>query len=45
MGIPQAFGSMRLAGNVISARPLIEMRHKQSSGKGGGGQPVVSYVL
>ena len=43
MGIPQVFGSMRLAGNVIWARPLIEKRHKQRSGKGGGGQKVVSY--
>jgi hypothetical protein len=43
MGIPQVFGSMRLAGNVIWARPLIEKRRKQSSGKGGGGQTVVSY--
>jgi Ni/Co efflux regulator RcnB len=43
MGIPQVFGSMRLAGNVIWARPLIEKRHKQSAGKGGGGQKVVSY--
>jgi hypothetical protein len=43
MGIPQVFGSMRLAGNVIWARPLIEKRHKQSAGKGGGGQTVVSY--
>jgi hypothetical protein len=43
MGIPQVFGSMRLAGNIIWARPLIEKRHKQSSGKGGGGQTVVSY--
>jgi hypothetical protein len=43
MGIPQVFGSMRLAGNVIWARPLIEKRRKQSAGKGGGGQTVVSY--
>ena len=43
MGIPQVFGAMRLAGNVIWARPLIEKRRKQSSGKGGGGQTVVSY--
>jgi len=43
MGIPHVFGSMRLAGNVIWARPLIEKRRKQSSGKGGGGQTVVSY--
>src|SRR5918995_4038554 len=43
MGIPQVFGSMRLAGNVIWARPLIEKRRKQSAGKGGGGQAVVSY--
>src|SRR5512132_873675 len=43
MGIPQVFGSMRLAGNVVWARPLIEKRHKQSAGKGGGGQTVVSY--
>ena len=43
MGIPQVFGSMRLAGNVIWARPLIEKRRKESSGKGGGGQTVVSY--
>jgi hypothetical protein len=42
MGIPQVFGSMRLAGNVIWARPLIEKRRKQSAGKGGG-QTVVSY--
>jgi len=34
---------MRLAGNVIWARPLIEKRRKQSSGKGGGGQSVVAY--
>jgi len=32
MGILQVFGSMRLAGNVIWARPLIEKRHKQRSG-------------
>jgi hypothetical protein len=43
MGIPQVFGSMRLAGNVIWARPLIEKRRKQSAGKGGGGQTVVAY--
>src|SRR5918995_6975734 len=43
MGIPQVFGSMRLAGNVIWARPLIETRRKQSAGKGGGGQTVVAY--
>jgi hypothetical protein len=43
MGIPQVFGSMRLAGNVIWARPLIEKRRKSSAGKGGGGQTVVSY--
>ncbi len=43
MGIPQVFGSMRLAGNVICARPLIEKRRSQSVGKGGGGQTVVSY--
>src|SRR5918994_6200306 len=42
MGIPQVFGSMRLAGNVIWARQLIEKRRKESSGKGGG-QTVVSY--
>jgi transposase len=36
MGIPQVFGSMRIAGNVIWAPPLIEKRHKQSAGKGGG---------
>ena len=36
--------SMRLAGNVIWARPLIEKRRKQSAGKGGAGkQTVVSY--
>jgi Putative phage tail protein len=44
MGIPQVFGSMRLAGNVIWARPLIEKRSKSSAGKGGGGQTVVSYA-
>lgn len=42
-GIPQIFGAMRLAGNVIWARPLIEKRQKESAGKGGGGQTVVSY--
>ena len=44
MGIPQVFGSMRIAGNVIWARPLIEKRSKSSAGKGGGGQTVVSYA-
>ena len=44
MGIPQVFGSMRIAGNVIWARPLIEKRSKSSPGKGGGGQTVVSYA-
>jgi multiple sugar transport system substrate-binding protein len=43
MGIPQVFGSMRLAGNVIWARPLIEKCRKSSAGKGVGGQTVVSY--
>ena len=43
MGIPQVFGSMRLAGNVIWAKPLIEKRRSQSAGKGGGGQTIVSY--
>ena len=43
MGIPQIWGAMRLAGNVIWARDLIEKRNKQSAGKGGGGQTVVSY--
>jgi hypothetical protein len=43
MGIPEIHGSMRIAGNVIWARPLIEKRQKESAGKGGGGQTVVSY--
>lgn len=43
LGIPRVFGSMRLAGNMIWARPLIERRRRQSVGKGGGGQTVVSY--
>ncbi|MDH3660910.1 MAG: phage tail protein, partial [Alphaproteobacteria bacterium] len=43
MGIPEIYGSMRIAGNVIWARPLIEKRQKESAGKGGGGQTVVSY--
>ena len=34
---------MRLAGNVIWARPLIEKRQKQSAGKGGGGQGDLGY--
>lgn len=36
-------GSMRIAGDVIWARPLIERHRKESAGKGGGGQTVVSY--
>jgi hypothetical protein len=42
MGISEIHGSMRVAGNVIWARPLIEKRQKESAGKGGG-QKVVSY--
>jgi hypothetical protein len=34
---------MRLAGNVIWARPLIEKKSEEKAGKGGGGQTVVSY--
>ena len=37
MGIPVIHGSMRIAGNVIWARPLIEKRQKERAGKGGGG--------
>jgi hypothetical protein len=43
MGIPEVHGAMRLAGNVIWARPLIEKRQKQSLGKGAGGQAVTNY--
>ncbi|MDH3660764.1 MAG: phage tail protein [Alphaproteobacteria bacterium] len=43
MGIPQIYGSMRIAGNVIWAKPLIEKRQKETAGKGGGGPTVVSY--
>ena len=44
MGLsPTIHGSMRIAGNVIWAKPLIEKRQKESAGKGGGGQTVVSY--
>lgn len=43
IGITQVFGSMRLAGNVIWTRPLIEKRREERSGKVGGGQTVVSH--
>ncbi len=43
MSIPEIYGSMRIAGNVIWAKPLIEKRQKESAGKGGGGPTVVSY--
>lgn len=34
--IPIVYGTVRLAGNVIWARPLRERKKKQSGGKGGG---------
>ncbi len=43
--IPQIYGSMRTAGNVIWSTPLIETSHSQSQGgKGGGSATYTSYT-
>ena len=44
--IPQAYGTVRLAGNIIWGKPLQEHRHEEDVGGkgGGGGGEAVSYT-
>ena len=43
--IPKVYGAMRLAGNMIWSKPILETKHKKSSGgKGGGGQKVTTVT-
>lgn len=43
--IPRVYGTMRLAGNMIWSKPILETKHKQKSGgKGGQKATVVTYT-